>query len=115
MKFDEMVIGKDMVEAINSYKIHWNLNILNDINYRNFETMGCQTLLLTSPNEHYEKLGFINRENYVEWNSLDEIYSILAELLSDENRVKKIAESGYNLAKNNHTYKHRTRQILEMI
>ena len=115
MKFEEMVIGDDMVTAINSYKIHWNLNISNDINYRNFETMGCRTLLLTSHNKHYGKLGFIDKINYVEWSDINEIDDILLELLSDENKIRKISEAGYELAKNNHTYKHRVETILENI
>lgn len=115
MKFDEMIIGKDMVEAINSYKIHWNLNISNDINYRNFETMGCQTVLLTSPNKHYEKLGFINGENYVEWNSLDEIHDIINNLLGSDEKMNTIAKSGYSLVKSKHTYKNRIKMILEIL
>ena len=38
-----------MVDAINSYYIHFNRNIGDDINYRTFETTGCKTLLFRLP------------------------------------------------------------------
>jgi len=49
---DVMAIGPDMVSAICSYKLHINANISIDINYRNFETMGCRVPLITNYNQH---------------------------------------------------------------
>ena len=115
LKFDEMVIGNDMVAAINSYKIHWNANISIDINYRNFETMGCATCLLTSANKHYDKLGFKNGKNCLVWTRPEEILSIADYAIEHNNWREEIASNGYELAKNNHTYKHRAQTILEMV
>ena len=62
IKLDIFVIGDDMVNAINSYKCHFNMNMNwnkdSAINYRNFETIGCGTLLLTSDSDEYKHLGF---------------------------------------------------------
>lgn len=113
--FDEFVIGDDMVKSVNSYKIHWNANISIDINYRNFETMGCKTLLLTSFNKHYKKLGMINGENCLMWKNSSELLNIAQYAIENNRWRESIAIAGYELVKNRHTYKHRAKQILEMI
>jgi hypothetical protein len=114
-RHDEMVIGDDMVRAINSYKVHWNMNIGMDINYRNFETMGCQTCLLTSTNKHYKELGFIDGENCLVWSSPEEIKSLAEYAIGNDKKRESIAVAGYELVKEKHTYKHRAHRILEMI
>ena len=45
-----------MVKAINSYKIHFNRNHSKDINYRTFETLGCQTVLVTNNTDRLKDL-----------------------------------------------------------
>lgn len=113
--FDEFVIGNDMVKAINSYKVHWNANINIDINYRNFETMGCQTLLLTSFNKHYSELGMVNGENCLIWKTPMELLNFAKYAIANDDWRENIAKAGYELVKSRHTYKHRAKQILEMI
>lgn len=113
--FDEFVIGDDMVKAINSYKIHWNANINVDINYRNFETMGCGILLLTSFNRHYKELGMIHGENCLVWNNQIDLLNFAKYAVDNDDWRENIAKAGYELVKNRHTYKHRAKQILEMI
>ncbi len=114
MQWDEMVIGDDMVRAINSYKVHWNMNISVDVNYRNFETMGCQTCLLTSYHQDYEELGMINQDNCLIYRNQHELHnSVMVAIEMDEWR-EEIARKGYELVKSRHTYKHRASQILEM-
>lgn len=108
MKWDQMVLGDEMVRAVNSYKIHWNLNISVDVNYRNFETMGCRTLLLTSDHVDYGKLG-INKENCL-------IYTGHEDLLTQLQRPAdlSVAAKGYDLVKSRHTYRHRAQRIMEI-
>lgn len=113
--FDEFVIGDDMVKAVNSYMIHWNANIGVDINYRNFETMGCGTTLLTSHNPYYINLGMINGENCLIWNNLTELSNIASYAIKNKEWRDQIAHAGYQLVVNNHTYKNRAQTILEMI
>lgn len=115
MRFDEMVIGDSMVRAVNSYKLHWNMNISNDINYRNFETMGCRTCLLTSSHPYYEALGFRDGNNVLMWRNGDELHELILKALKDEEWREAIARNGHELAKKYHTYKHRANRILEII
>ncbi|MDC0297143.1 glycosyltransferase [Crocinitomicaceae bacterium] len=115
MQFDEMVIGDDMVRAINSYKVHWNANMSVDVNYRNFETMGCSTCLLTSAHPDYAELGMVNQENCLIYNNQSELHNYLKVAIEMDEWREEIAKKGYDLVKSRHTYRHRAQQMLEMI
>jgi hypothetical protein len=114
-KFDNFVIGDAMVEAVNSYKIHFNANISLDINYRNFETMGCETLLLTSYNKHYEKLGLKDGENCLVYSSVEELIEKGEMALGDEELRNRIAKNGYDIVKEKHTFKQRAKTVLDIL
>jgi len=116
-KHDEFVIGGSMVRAINSYRVHWNANISIDINYRNFETMGCGVALLTSNNPHYDRLGFIDRKNCFIYKNIHHMMELVDELtkkdLRDDDLIASVAKAGLKHVQKNHTYKNRARLILE--
>ena len=111
LHLDIFVIGDKMVDAINSYKCHFNMNIANDINYRSFETIGCGTLLITNYNPQYEELGFVDSENcliYHDKNSLVEKINYVK-----ENDISHIANNGYVLSRH-HTYTRRVESLIEI-
>lgn len=112
-KFDNFVIGNKMVEAINSYKIHWNRNLSTDINYRNFETIGCKIPLVTNYNYQYKLLGFEHGVNFMMYKNEQEMVDIIKLLLQNSELRDSIAENGYQLSKN-HTYLKRAEYILEL-
>ncbi len=114
IKLDTMVIGNEMVKAINSYKIHFNANISIDINYRNFETIGCGTCLLTSYNKHYQKLGFKHGYNCLIYSNVQEMLDSIQMLLNNPDLRFKIEERALELA-SFHTYKKRVNIIKELI
>ena len=101
-----------MVEAINSYDIHFNLNISNDINYRSFETLGCRTALCTNMNQAYEELGFVNGENCILYNDVRDIPSLLDLYKYEPTVLNRIKDNGYQLSKL-HTYEKRIGLILD--
>lgn len=105
-KLDEFVIGDSMVEAINSYKIHFNANISIDINYRNFETIGCRTCLLTSKNPYLDVLGFKDQYNCLIYSSTQEMIEKTKYALEHPDLIKTVSENGLSLA-SKHTYKER--------
>jgi hypothetical protein len=113
-KLDEWVLGSSMVKAINSYKIHFNANISIDINYRNFETLGCGTCLLTSYNKHYGDLGFEDGINCMTYSNIDELLHKTKLLLTNPDVRCKIEKSGLELAQN-HTYKQRIKLIKSLL
>ena len=109
---DNFVLGESMVKAINSYKIHFNQNLSTDINYRNFETIGCGIPLVTSANYQYELLGFKHRVNAMFYRNIEELYDCLDELLNNETLMSQIGHAGYKLAKK-HTYTKRVEKLIE--
>jgi glycosyltransferase involved in cell wall biosynthesis len=114
IKKDIFVIGDDMVNAINSYKIHLNCNISDDINYRTFETTGCGTMLLTNYTPGLEKLFDIGKEIVV-YSNLAELDEKVKYYLENEEERKTIANAGYERSKRDHTYYERSKTLIEII
>jgi hypothetical protein len=110
---DNFVIGDNMVNSINSYKIHWNKNVLNDVNYRSFETIGCGTKLVTNYNYQYELLGFKHGENVMMYKNDIEIFECIDILLNDTDLMKSISEFSLELSKR-HTYFKRVEKLIEI-
>ena len=111
---DIFVIGDYMVKSINSYRIHFNKNISNDINYRNFETIGCKIPLITNKNEQYKDLGFKENENCVFYDDIHDLIDKVKYMISNEEFRNKIAQNGYELSRK-HTYKKRICDLLNQI
>jgi|688.fasta_scaffold149178_2 hypothetical protein len=114
IKKDIFVIGDDMVNTINSYKIHFNKNISIDINYRTFETLGCQTFLLTNKSPDLEELFDIGNEIIV-YNDYNDLFEKVGYYLSNEKERNLIEKNGFNKVKKNHTYLTRSNQLINII
>lgn len=112
LELNEFVIGHNMVRAINSYEIHFNANIGIDINYRNFETIGCGTCLLTSYNKHYQKLGFIDKYNCLTYSNIDEMIDKAEWAISHPREIERLSKNGLKLAQK-HTYRYRINSLME--
>lgn len=115
IKKDIFKIGYEMVRAINSYQIGFNKNMAQDINYRNFETCGCDTMLLTDFLPAYQELGFKHGENCVFYNSVDMLKTHIRELAKAPEEIKKISRNGLNLVFQNHSYTTRMGQLLDIL
>jgi spore maturation protein CgeB len=103
-----------MVNAINSYKIHLNCNIADDINYRTFETTGCGTFLLTNYTPGLEKLFDIGKEIVV-YNNLEDLDNKVKYYLDNNEEREYIALAGYNRVKRDHTYFKRSEKLIKII
>lgn len=110
---DIWVLGDDMVNAINSYKIHWNKNIANDINYRSFETIGCGTVICTNYNKQYLDLGFVDGDNCILYSDTRDMITKLKFYEKNSGKLDNIAANGLKLAKN-HSYTKRSYRIIEL-
>lgn len=119
LKQDIFVIGDEMVKAINSYHIHFNMNIANDINYRSFETLACGTVLLTNSNSQYDALGFMDGHNCFMYSDREDLIRKATELLSligDTSRIlETVAEQGRDLLMKRHTYDCRAKEIVNVL
>ena len=114
IKRDIMVLGFNMVKAINSYKIHFNRNYSNDVNYRTFETMGCRTLLLTNNTDRLCDLVAIGKHCIVYKDYKDCAQKIKFLITNPEARIE-IENSGHQHVLKNHTYKVRAQQLVKLI
>jgi hypothetical protein len=114
LKKDIWKLGNEMVRTINGYKIHFNKTLSNDINYRIFETMGCNTLSLTNNTENINTF-FSDMENIVIYNNENELFEKIELLSSNNDLINKISNSGYELVKNKHTYDNRVEVLLNII
>ena len=114
VKKDIFVIGDDMVKSINSYKIHFNRNLSDDINFRTFETLGCKTLLITNHTPGLEKLFTIGENIVVYENEKDLIDKINFYLKNNKEREVMI-QKGYDHVKKNHTYYNRAEQLINIV
>jgi hypothetical protein len=117
LKQDIWVIGEDMVRAINSYHIHFNMNIGIDINYRSFETLACGTVLVTNFNPEYVELGFVDGVNCFMYSSdtadmIKVVTKAIAMIGSPE--FKEIGDAGRRLFLDRHTYDIRAEQIMRL-
>ena len=110
---DIWVIGQDMVDKVNSYWIHFNINLANDINYRSFETIGCSTVLLTNYNRQYEELGFVDEKNYLSYDSVESLVYKINKYLKNYDKLSKIAKEGYKLSKK-HDYDTRVLDLINI-
>ena len=110
---DVFVIGEEMVKTINGYKCHFNYNMsfgVNEaINYRNFETLGCGTLLLTSYSTEYKALNLIDGENCFVYNNSADMDAKIDYIKSSD--ISEIANKGLEESRN-HTYTKRAEQLL---
>lgn len=112
--FDEFIIGQNMVRSICSYDIHFNYNVLDDINYRNFETIGCGIPLLVNDNYQYGELGFKDGVNYISYNTMDEMFEKIHFYKNHKEQLSRIGQQGLELSKE-HSYKHRIAALLRSI
>ncbi len=111
---DIFVIGDAMVRAINSYKIHFNRNISDDINYRTFETTGCKTLLMTNHTPGLELLYEAGKEIIV-YDSIQDLDEKVQYYLNNESERIIIETAGWERAKKDHTYYERAKRLVEII
>ena len=104
LKFDNFVIGEDMIKSINSYNIH----------FRTFETLGCGTLLLTNKTENIENL-FDMYKHLVTYENMEDMSEKIIYLLNDPQKIKEFSEAGYIHVRENHSYDNRAKQLVEII
>lgn len=114
IKRDIFIIGEAMVQAINSYKIHFNRNMADDINYRTFETTACGTMLLTNYTPGLERLFDIGREILVYRDPTD-LIRILDDLKQHPEKIEAVAAAGYARARMEHSYIERVKSLCHIL
>jgi len=98
-------------------KINLNItlrSILSGIPLRAFEIIGAGGFLLSNYQPDFDDC-FIAGEDYVFYESVDDLLDKIDYYLDHNDERKAIAESGLNRIKENHTYLHRVKEILEIV
>lgn len=106
-------IGEEMINLVSSFKIGFNVNLSNDINFRSFETMSCGAALLTNYNPQYDELGFVDEENCLMYRNMTDICTKLDKYLNNPEEIARIAKNGHELSKL-HTYDDRIKRIIKI-
>ncbi len=114
IKRDIFVIGDDMVTALSSYKIAFNYNIADDINYRTFEATGAGAMLLTNYTPNLEKIFDIGKE-IVTYKSVDDLLEKIRYYTENDNERNAIAEAGLLRSQKDHSYDTRAKQFVKIL
>lgn len=116
MKLDIFVIGDDMVDAINSYRIHFNKNLgePHGLSYRVAETLGCGSLLLTNQSYMYDELGLESKKNCLIYDSYESMIDLVEWAKSNPKEVTDIANEGNSIS---HQFSHleRAKDLVSII
>ena len=110
----EMVSGLNPTEMSSFYnhcQMVFNLSMRGDLNMRTFEAMSCGCLLITQDIQNGLRDLFVPDEHIVV-HHLNDAASIIDLYKKMPEKVMEIAQNGYELVRNKHTYMHRVNQIL---
>jgi len=113
---------RELDKIYSSSKIGFNYAIKHrgkktGCNMRFFEILCCKTLLLTNwvKDCNIEELGFKNGEHLVMYKNRWQLFKLIDYYLKHPEEAGKIAQNGYNLVIQRHTYTHRAEQMLNLI
>jgi spore maturation protein CgeB len=116
--FQGEVWGADMYQVLRRSRITLNSHI--DLvgreagNMRLFEATGVGAFLLTDFKDNLNTLFAPDRE-VAAWRSIDECLKAIDHYLGDDNRRAEIARAGQARTMSQHTYRHRTTEILDFV
>ncbi|MFH1768088.1 MAG: glycosyltransferase [Candidatus Omnitrophota bacterium] len=119
-KYPRSFIGsmdfRNMAKVYSAAKIGFNSSIINDINMRIFEVMACGCFLLTNRirDNGFDSL-FQDGKHLVTYRNDRELIELIDYYLANEKEREAIAQAGFDLVVNNHTYYHRVQSIFNYI
>jgi len=108
------VCGDNMINQIYSYKIGWNRNEADDINFRTFEMMGAGCLLLTN-----ETPGLCYIFGYgcslIRYTYYNDCVTQIKYFSDHEDERLQISINGYAEVRKNHSYDSRVSDLVKII
>jgi len=116
--FQSEVWGADMYQVLRRSRITLNSHIDmagNEAgNMRLFEATGVGAFLLTDFKENLDTLFAPDREVAV-WRSIEDCLKVVGRMIGDDNGRAAIARAGQARTMAQHTYRHRTAEILRLV
>jgi len=84
---------------------------------RNYEIMACGAMLLMKRlrDDSAERLGFIDRRHLVIFDGPRDLFDLIDYYLKNREERESIAENGYRLTIERHTYTHRLSEMIRII
>ncbi|NUM53202.1 MAG: glycosyltransferase [Candidatus Hydrogenedentes bacterium] len=117
-RFPNCWIGKawpeDMARIYAQSKIVVNVSAGRDVNMRVFEALASGALLITDDADGLEEL-FADGEHLVVYRRDEDLIERVAYFLKHDSERERIASAGRALVLSEHTYRHRTRQMMLMV
>ena len=116
-RFDKHFVGQLYFDALargwSAAKVGVNASLVDDVNMRVFEVLGCGTMLLTNDvGEIGQAELFEDGVHLVTYQTVEDAEEKLAYYLEHEEERARIAAAGRALVVAQHTYLHRMREIL---
>lgn len=107
---------KMMSEVINKSKIIFNYNAqgIGSLNYRTYQVMACEKLLLSDFRSDGEKLFSVGK-NFVMFSSFDDLCEKIGYFLNNETEYKKIVKASREVILKNHSSKVCVEKMLNYI
>jgi hypothetical protein len=116
--FQEEVWGADMYQVLRRSRItlnsHIDLAAREAGNMRLFEATGVGAFLLTDFKENLDTLFAPDRE-VATWRSIDDCLIAIGRYIGDDNGRAAVARAGHARTMAQHTYRHRTSEILGFV
>ena len=107
-------VAEDMVENICAYRIGWNRNESDDLNFRTFEVTGAGAMLLTNAIGGIE-LCYEPGHEVILYDSLEDCIDTVKYYLENEEDRLRIAINGYVRARQKHTFDSRASELIKII
>jgi hypothetical protein len=111
LKKDINVLGDNMVRALQSYQISFNMNLGFDINYRTFESCGAGAMLLTNRTPGLSRLFEVGLHIQV-YDSYKDCLDKIEYYAAEAEERREIARAGYELVRDRHTYSRRAQELV---
>lgn len=96
-------------------KIVFNIPSYDDVNYRDFESLACQSLLITHQNQQGLDLLLKDKVHLVTFTNIFDAVKKIKFYLKNDKESGEIAKAGYLEVHKNHTYEKRMKEILKTI
>ncbi len=109
---------REMSRIYSSSKLGFSFAIRGEcFTMRNYEIMACGAMLLMKRlrDDSAKRLGFIDRKHLVIFNGPENLFKLIDYYLKNKEEREKIAENGYRLTVEKHSYTHRLREMVDII
>lgn len=108
------IIGKEMIDILNRFKLGFNKTIADDINMRIVETTACKVPIVTNLTPGLDKM-YVLDQDLMTYKSHKEMVGVCQWLIKDQKAREQLATNGFNQTLKNHTYLNRCKQIYEQL